>query len=78
VLKGAEFILILFSLLCLDMKGVDFVWVFCHLSGVMVSVCAIGFRGSWVPGRGEGFLRAIKIHRTLSFRGEVKPEAPCC
>jgi hypothetical protein len=25
-----------------------------------------------------GFLRAIKIHSTPSFRGEVKPEAPCC
>jgi hypothetical protein len=31
-----------------------------------------GFR----PGRGSGFLRAIKIYSTPSFGGEVKPEAP--
>jgi hypothetical protein len=27
--------------------------------------------------RGNGFLRVIKIHSTPSFRGEVKPSAPC-
>jgi hypothetical protein len=30
------------------------------------------------PNRGDGFLRAIKICSTPSFRGEVKPSAPCC
>jgi hypothetical protein len=28
-------------------------------------------------GRGDEFLRAIKIYSTPSFRGEVKPEAKC-
>jgi hypothetical protein len=27
--------------------------------------------------KGDGFLRVIKICRTPSFRGEVKPSAPC-
>jgi hypothetical protein len=45
----------------------------------MVSVLAIrhkvcGFK----LGRGDGFLRAIKIGSTPSFEGEVKPETPCC
>jgi hypothetical protein len=30
------------------------------------------------PVQGEGFLRAIKIHSTCSFGGEIKLEAPCC
>jgi hypothetical protein len=43
----------------------------------MVNVLAIvskvrGFK----PDRGDGFLRAIKIHSTPNFGGEVKPEAP--
>jgi hypothetical protein len=44
----------------------------------MISVLAIGpsVRG-FRPGRGGGFLRAIKIRSTPSFGGEVKPEAPC-
>jgi hypothetical protein len=29
------------------------------------------------PSQDDGFLRAIKIHRTPSFRGEVKLSAPC-
>jgi hypothetical protein len=29
------------------------------------------------PGRGNGFLRAIKIRSTPSFGWEVKPEVPC-
>jgi hypothetical protein len=50
-----------------------------HLSGVMVSVLATGpnvhrFKAS----QGDEFLRAIKIHSTPSFGGEVKPSAPCC
>jgi hypothetical protein len=43
----------------------------------MVSVTATdpkvrGFK----PGQCDGFLRAIKIHSTLCFGGEVKPEGP--
>jgi hypothetical protein len=30
------------------------------------------------PAKDNGFLRAIKIHSTASFRGEVKLLAPCC
>jgi hypothetical protein len=29
------------------------------------------------PGRGNGFLRAIKISKTPYFGDEVKPSAPC-
>jgi hypothetical protein len=29
------------------------------------------------PGRGDGLLRTIKIRRTTSFGGEVKPSTPC-
>jgi hypothetical protein len=49
-----------------------------HLGDVMVSVLEMGrkIRGL-KPGRGDGFLRAIKILSTLSFGGEVKPEVPC-
>jgi hypothetical protein len=28
------------------------------------------------PGRGDGFLRSIKIRSTLSFGWEVKPKVP--
>jgi hypothetical protein len=44
----------------------------------MVSVFAIGpkVRG-FKPGQGDGFLRAIQIRSTTSFRGEVTPEALC-
>jgi hypothetical protein len=44
----------------------------------MVSVLAIGpkVRG-FKPGRGDGFLRAIKILSTPSFQGDVKPEVTC-
>jgi hypothetical protein len=45
----------------------------------MVSVLDIGPKVCGLkPGQGDGFLRAIKIHSTSSFRGEVKLEAPCC
>jgi hypothetical protein len=44
----------------------------------MVSVLAIGPNGcGFKPGQGDGFLRAIKIHSTPSFRQEVKLEVPC-
>jgi hypothetical protein len=30
------------------------------------------------PSKVKVFLRAIKIHSTCSFGGEIKLEAPCC
>jgi hypothetical protein len=45
-----------------------------RLGGIMVSVPKVR---SFKPGRGDGFLRAIKICSTTSFGAEVKPEAPC-
>jgi hypothetical protein len=51
----------------------------CRLGGVVVSVLATGPIGrEFVPGQGDGFLRAIKIHSTPSFGWEVKLEVPCC
>jgi hypothetical protein len=43
----------------------------------MVSVLAIrtNVRG-FKPGRGDGYLRAIRDRKKPSFGGEVKPEAP--
>jgi hypothetical protein len=50
-----------------------------RLGGVMVSVLAAGPKGhGFKPCRGDGFLRAIKIRSTPSFKGEIKLEAPCC
>jgi predicted Ser/Thr protein kinase len=47
------------------------------LGGVVVSVLATGSKGCrFKPDQGNGFLRAIKIHRTPSFKWEVKPEVP--
>jgi hypothetical protein len=44
----------------------------------MVSVLAIRPKVCGLkPGQGNGFLRVIKVCSTPSFRGEVKPEAPC-
>jgi hypothetical protein len=44
----------------------------------MVSVLAIGPKvRQFKPNRGDGFLKAIKIHSIPSFGGEVKPEALC-
>jgi hypothetical protein len=44
----------------------------------VVSVLATGLEGrGFKPGRGNGFLRSIKIRRTLSFGWKVKPEVPC-
>jgi hypothetical protein len=44
----------------------------------VVNVIASGpkVRG-FKPGRGDGFLRAIKIGSAISFGGEVKSGAPC-
>jgi hypothetical protein len=48
------------------------------LGGVMVSALDIGPKGHrFKPIKGDGFLRAIKIHSTPSFTGEVKPKATC-
>jgi hypothetical protein len=53
-------------------------WLVCgRLAGVTVSVLATGPNGvGFKPGRGDQFLRAIKIGSTPSFRWEVKPEIP--
>jgi hypothetical protein len=49
-----------------------------RLGGVVASVLSAGPKGhGFEPGQGDGFLRAIKIHSTPSFRWEVKPEVPC-
>jgi hypothetical protein len=45
----------------------------------VVSVLATGLKGhGFKPGQGNGFLRAIKIRSTPSFRWEVRPDVPCC
>jgi hypothetical protein len=46
-----------------------------RLGGVKVNVLATGpkFR-RFKPGRGDGFLKAIKICSTTSFGEEVKPK----
>jgi hypothetical protein len=44
----------------------------------VVSVLATGRKGRGLePGRGDRFLRAVKIRSTPSFEWEVKPEVPC-
>jgi hypothetical protein len=43
------------------------------VSGLAIGQMVRGFKA----GRGEGFLRAIKIRSTPSFGGEVKLFAPC-
>jgi hypothetical protein len=49
-----------------------------HLGGVVVSVLATEPKGcGFEPVLGKGFLRAVKIKSTPSFRWEVKPEVPC-
>jgi hypothetical protein len=52
--------------------------IYGRLGGVVVSVLATGpkVRG-FKAGRGDGFLRAIKIRSTSSFGWELKPEVPC-
>jgi hypothetical protein len=52
-----------------------YIWSPC---GVMVSMLAVGPKVRGLkPDGGDGFLRAIKIHSTTSFRGEVKLSALC-
>jgi hypothetical protein len=44
----------------------------------VVSVLATGPKSrGFIPGRGDGFLRAIEIRNTPSFGWEIKPEVPC-
>jgi hypothetical protein len=48
------------------------------LGCVVVSVLATGPKSrGFKHGRGDGFLRAIKILSTPSFGCELKPEVPC-
>jgi hypothetical protein len=50
----------------------------CSLGRVVVSVLVTGSKGrGFAAGRGDGFLRAIKIRSTTSFGWEVKPDVPC-
>jgi hypothetical protein len=43
----------------------------------MIGVLAIGLKDRWFkPGRGDVFLKVIKIRSTPSFGGEVKPSIP--
>jgi hypothetical protein len=49
-----------------------------RLGGVVYSMFATGPKvHGLMPGRGYGYLRAIKIRSTLSFGWKVKREAPC-
>jgi hypothetical protein len=49
-----------------------------RLRSVVVSVLATGLKGcGFESSQGDGFLRALKIRSTPSFRWEVKPEVPC-
>jgi hypothetical protein len=58
---------------CIFIKGTA-----CRLGGVVISVFATGPKGhGFKPGRGDGFLRVIKICSMPSFRWEVKLEVPC-
>jgi hypothetical protein len=44
----------------------------------VVSLLATRPKGrGFKPGGGDGFLRAIKIRRTLPFGREINPKAPC-
>jgi hypothetical protein len=49
-----------------------------RFDGVVVNVPAAGPKGhGFKPSQVDGFLRAIKVCSTPSFRWEVKLEAPC-
>jgi hypothetical protein len=49
-----------------------------RLGGVVFGALSTGPKGrGFKPGRGDGFLRAIKIRSTPSFVWEVKPDVPC-
>jgi hypothetical protein len=46
--------------------------------GLVVSLLAIGSKSAGMnQAEIDGFLMAIKIRSTTSFRGEVKPFVPC-
>jgi hypothetical protein len=47
-----------------------------HL-GVLVSVLATGPGRGFKSGRGDGFVRAIKVRSAPYFGWEVKPRIPC-
>jgi hypothetical protein len=50
----------------------------CRLGGVLVSVLATGPKSRrFELGRGDGFLKAIKIRSTPSLGWKVKPDVPC-
>jgi hypothetical protein len=50
--------------------------LFSRLGGVKVSLLAIGSKvHGYKAGRGDGFLKAMKIHSKTSIEGEVKPSA---
>jgi hypothetical protein len=58
------------------MAGIE-VKVVCRLGGVVVIVLATVPKGrEFKPGRGDVFLRGIKIRSTPSFGWEVKREGP--
>jgi hypothetical protein len=63
------------------MWDAQFRFEYCTLSrlgGVMVNMLATGPKGRWfIPGQGDGFLRAINIRSTPSFEREVKSEVLC-
>jgi hypothetical protein len=44
---------------------------------IVVMIAIVPKARGFKPGRGRRILRVIKIHSTTSFRGEVKPSAPC-
>jgi hypothetical protein len=46
------------------------------MGGLVVIVPLDPSSAGWNPAKGNGFLRAIKKHRTPSFEGDVKPSAP--
>jgi hypothetical protein len=59
-------------------EAYDFIFSSSRLDDVMVSVLAIGPKVRGLkPGRGDEFLRAIKIRSTPSFGVEVKLSAKC-
>jgi hypothetical protein len=62
----------------LDVESLCYSSSHSRLGGVVVNVLATGPKGrGFKTGRGDGFLRTIKICSTSSFGWEVKPEVPC-
>jgi hypothetical protein len=62
------------TVILLGSEGIDvFRWTVTirRLCGVMSSVLATGSKGGWFkPGRGDGYLRAIKIRSTFPLEGK--------